>query len=77
MVNYMKTFLKVWFSSDGGDPSDITSRLVGMGFKPTTGGYDYVYIWKRMPTIDDLVEFAEQVQQTLKGTGIYFKLETQ
>lgn len=71
-----KTYLKVWFSSDGRNPSEITSMLVGMGFKPTTGGYDYVYIWRKKPSIEDLVVFAEQVQQTLKGTGVYFKLET-
>ncbi len=75
-IPLIRTYLKLWFSSEGELPSRVTSMLVGMGFKPTPGEYDYVYIWRKKPSVDDLVQLAEQVQQTLKGTNTYFKLES-
>ena len=43
----MKTYLIVWFNSEGAKPSDITERLLSMGFQPVEGEYDYLYNWDR------------------------------
>ena len=72
----MKTYLIVWFNSEGAKPSDISDRLLSMGFSPVEGEYDYSYNWDSRAEINDIIKFGDQVQNTLKDTGVLFKLET-
>ena len=72
----MKTYLIIWFNSEGAKPSDITERLLSMGFQPVEGEYDYIYTWDSRAAIDDIIKFGDQVQYTLKGSGALFKFET-
>ncbi len=72
----MKTYLIVWFNSEGSKPSDITERLLSMGFRPVEGEYDYLYTWDSHADIEEIIKFGDQVQNTLKGSGALFKLET-
>lgn len=72
----MKTYLVVWFSSEGAAVTDVTDRLMSMGFRPVHGNYDYVYDWGKQAAVDDAMSMGEQVQATLKGCGVTFKLET-
>ncbi len=72
----VRTYIRLWFSSDGARPSEIGGLLTSLGFQPSKGGYDYVYHWRKKPNIDDLLELARHVQLTLKGTKVYYKLET-
>ena len=73
----MKTYLTVLFSTRGGRPSDVVERLQMIGFKPTTGNYDFVYDWDKNATLDDTIYFADKVHETLKGQGVLFRLETE
>jgi len=43
----MKTYLTIWFSSEGAEPTTVAQKLQSMGFKPIKGHYDHVYDWKR------------------------------
>ena len=72
----MKTFLIIWFSSDGRSPTDVSERLLSLGFRPIEGQYDYVYEWDSSADLEDIVKFGNQVQNTLRGSGVMFKLET-
>ena len=72
----MKTYLIVWFNSEGAKPSDRTERLLSMGFQPVEGEYDYLYNWDSHAAIEEIIKFGDQVQNTLKGSGALFKLET-
>lgn len=72
----MKTYLSVWFNTTGSKTSEITSHLMGMGFKPTKGNYDYVYNWGKNATVDQALSLADQVHSTLKGCNVTFKTET-
>ena len=51
MGKHMKTYLTVWFSSEGADPSTVAQKLQSMGFKPIKGQHDHAYDWKREPTL--------------------------
>jgi len=66
----------VWFNSEGGRPSEITQRLMSMGFEPIQGAYDYVYEWDNSVEVDEILRFGDRVQMTLLGLGVLFKLET-
>ena len=64
----MKTFMLVWFSSEGAKPSQVNERLLALGFKPIEGNYDYVYNWGAEADIDDILQFGDKIQAVLKGT---------
>ncbi|WP_445474813.1 hypothetical protein ACT9XH_10655 [Methanococcoides methylutens] len=72
----MKTYLLIWFSSDGASPSDVNRRLMSMGFKPMQGAYDYVYDWSDNVDVDEILMFGDKVHLSLHGTGTMFKIET-
>ncbi|MCZ7356226.1 MAG: hypothetical protein O8C66_11420 [Candidatus Methanoperedens sp.] len=72
----MKSYLIVWFSSEGGKPSEINQRLMSLGFKPMQGTHDFVYEWRKNVEVDEILRFGDKVQMTLKGLDVMFKLET-
>lgn len=72
----MKSYLVVWFNSEGSEPSEVTQRLLSLGFKPIKGNYDYVYEWQGDVSVDEVLSFADKVSLTLEGTNVLFKIET-
>jgi len=72
----MITYLTVTFHSEGAKPSMVVDRLHALGFKPTTGNYDFTYEWNKKATIKEAIWFADKIQATLKGMNVLFKLET-
>lgn len=71
-----KSYLIVWFHSEGGKPSEINRRLMSLGFKPLPGAYDFVYEWGQNVDVDEILRFGDKVQMALKGLNVMFKLET-
>jgi len=73
----MKTYLTIWFSSEGAKPTAVVERLLAMGFKPTRGHYDHVYDWGRDDVeLEDILRLGNAVHETLKGFKVLYKLET-
>lgn len=72
----MKTYLVVWFSSNGSKPSVVTEILLGMGFRPIEGAYDYEYQWNHDAKIEEILMFGDKIQLELKTSDVMFKLET-
>ena len=72
----MKTYLVIWFNTDGTRSSEVTERLLSMGFRPIRGNFDYVYDWSKEVTVEDMVSLGDQVHETLKGCNVLFKLES-
>jgi len=72
----VKTYLLVWFSSEGARPSEIDRRLTSLGFEPMQGSYDFIYNWNSTVSVEKILEFGDKVYLSLQGTGVMFKLET-
>ncbi len=72
----MKTFLLIWFNSNGVSPSDVNRRLMSLGFKPMQGPYDYVYDWDDNVDVDEILRFGDKVHLSLQGSGVLFKIES-
>lgn len=72
----MKTYLTIWFNSEGASPSEVVERLRAMGFRPMKGYYDHVYDWKKKATLDDIFQLSDALHETLKGLKVIYKLET-
>jgi hypothetical protein len=72
----MKTYLIIWFNSEGARPSEVNQRLMSLGFKPMQGAYDYVIEWDSSTDVDDILRFGDRIQMTLKHLNVLFKIET-
>ncbi|MFH0986584.1 MAG: hypothetical protein V1911_00880 [Candidatus Micrarchaeota archaeon] len=72
----MKSYLTIWFSTEGKQPMDIIDRLMGMGFRPVKGNYDFVYDWSKKATIDEAINLTNKVYSSLKGCHVHFRVET-
>ena len=72
----MKTFLKIWFNSEGAGPVIVAEKLRAMDFEPIKGQYDHVYDWGRKAQLEDILQIGTAVHETLKGLKVLYKLET-
>jgi hypothetical protein len=72
----MKTYLTLYFSSEGQKPSEVVDILKKMGFKATRGNYDFVYDWGGNASVDDVVKLGNKVKIVLKKLNVFFKIET-
>lgn len=72
----MKSYLVVWFNSEGAKPSEINQRLMSLGFKPIQGSHDYVYEWGKNVDVEEILRFGDRVKMTLQGMNAMFKIET-
>jgi len=72
----VKTYLTVWFYSEGASPTVVAEKLQGMGFKPIKGPYDFAYDWGRTIELEEILHIGNAVHDTLKGLKVLYKLET-
>ena len=72
----MKSYLIVWFNSEGAKPSEINQRLMSLGFKPIQGTHDFVYEWGKNVDVEEILRFGDRVKMTLQGMNAMFKIET-
>ncbi|UCC34112.1 MAG: hypothetical protein JSW53_05460 [Candidatus Bathyarchaeota archaeon] len=72
----MKTYLTIWFSSEGAGPVVVAEKLRNMGFEPIKGQYDHVYDWGRKVDLENVLQIGTAVHETLKGLEVLYKLET-
>ncbi len=73
----MKTYLTLWFSSEGAGPVEVVDRLRSLGFKALRGYHDQVYEWGRKVELDDILQLTDKVHHTLKGLNVLYKIETE
>jgi len=72
----LKTYLTVWFNSEGAPPSKVVERLLSLGFKPLKGPYDHVYDWGKEVNLEEVLNLMNLVHETLKGLKVIYKIET-
>jgi hypothetical protein len=72
----MRTYLTLWFNSNGESPSKIVEKITGLGFKAMAGNYDLEYIWESNPSTDDILRLGNLVQEKLGGTKTLFSMDT-
>lgn len=72
----MKTYVEVLVSADGEKASLISEKLFDMGLKPSFGEHDFVYNWKDEVVLPEVLNFVDQIQSKLKGTGAILKFTT-
>lgn len=71
-----KTFLLVQLDSEGAPYSEVAEVLEDLGFRPETEGYDFVYDWGRAATVAESLNFADRIQESLRGKRVNFRIES-
>ena len=71
-----KTYLVVYFGTNGVGPSEIARRVETLGFKTLFGPYDFAYPWNHEPSKSEILALGDKVQTALQGTGAVFNLDT-
>lgn len=73
----MKTFLIMYFGTEGVPASEIAKRLEDLGFETHYGPHDFIYDWKdKKPGKEDILSLGDKVTAALKGSGAVFNLDT-
>lgn len=72
----MRTYLTIWFNSEGASPMEIKKSLETIGFKATHGNYDFFFDWAEEATVNDLLKLGDSIQNLLRGSQAMFKMET-
>ena len=72
----LKTYLMIWFNSEGAEPKTVVDKLQEMGFKPMRGPYDHVYEWTKEADLEKILQLGNTIHKTLKGLKVLYKLET-
>ncbi|UCC57864.1 MAG: hypothetical protein JSW14_05715 [Candidatus Bathyarchaeum sp.] len=57
----MKTYLTIWFSSEGANPVVVAEKPRAMGFKPVKGPYDHLYDWGREIELEEILQIGTAV----------------
>jgi hypothetical protein len=73
----VKTYLTIWFSSEGSGPVEVVDRLRSLGFEPLRGYHDHVYDWKRKIELGDILQLTDKIHETLKGMNVLYKIDTE
>ncbi|MGA1821388.1 MAG: hypothetical protein ACMUIG_02550 [Thermoplasmatota archaeon] len=73
----MKTYLQIFFNSEGSRPSDILDTLMNMGFKPIKGSHDFVYEWDKNTEVRDIIWFGDKIHEALRGHHVYYTMDTE
>lgn len=73
----MRTYLIVYFGTEGTRASEVASKLEKLGFKTVYGPYDFIYNWgDRMPSAQEILALGDKIVDALKGSGAVFNLDT-
>ncbi|MFW6110816.1 MAG: hypothetical protein ACOC6H_02140 [Thermoproteota archaeon] len=72
----LKTYLTMMFYSEGANPVEVVERLRSLGFEPVKGIHDHVYDWGRDVELDEILQIATSVHETLKGSKVLYQLDT-
>ena len=71
-----KTYLVMYFGTEGINPTETAKRLETIGFKTEFGPYDFVFDWKKQPTKSEVLSLGDKVANSLKDSGAVFNLDT-
>lgn len=72
-----KTYLIMYFGTEGIKASDIAKKVEALGFETLFGSVDFVYNWKdKKPTKAEVLAIGDKLTALLKGSGAVFNLDT-
>jgi len=72
-----KTYLVMYFGTQGVKTSDVAKKVESLGFESTFGSVDFIFNWKdKKPTKEDVLSLGDKVAKALENSGAVFNLDT-
>lgn len=72
-----KTYLIMYFGTQGMKSSEISERVEDLGFESVIGSVDFVYDWKgKTPSKEEILALGDKLVSVLEGSGAVFNLDT-
>jgi len=71
-----KTYLVMFFGTNGKKPSEVAKGIESLGFETTIGPVDFIYEWNEKPSEEQILELGDKVSEALKNSGAVFNLDT-
>lgn len=72
-----RTYLIMYFGTQGAKTSETAKKVEALGFKTLFGSVDFVYDWKEgMPTKEEVLALGDKLAKVLQGSGAVFNLDT-
>ncbi len=69
----MRTYVKMYFSSEGAGPLDVVEDLKKMGFRTEVGDYDFSISWE---TPEQYGSIVRKLHGTLAGSRVRYTIMT-
>jgi hypothetical protein len=69
----MRTYVKMYFSSEGAGPLDVVDDLKKMGFRTEVGEFDFSISWE---TPEQYGTIIKRLHSTLAGTRTRYTIMT-
>lgn len=72
-----KTYLVMYFGTQGVKASDVAKKVETLGFQSAFGSVDFIYDWKdKKPAKEDVLSLGDKVAKALEKSGAVFNLDT-
>ena len=69
----MRTYMKVYFSSNGKSPREVLSKMEALGWKPVIGDYDFVWEGGLSDSLGDMfLEHLDKVHEALSDCDVRY-----
>ncbi|RLF49622.1 MAG: hypothetical protein DRN20_01570 [Thermoplasmata archaeon] len=69
----MKTYIKLYFNSEGAPPMEVINTLKSVGFQPVVGNYDFVIEYE---SPQEYAEILTKLHNALRGKRVSYTLTT-
>lgn len=69
----MKTYVDIYFNSEGPQPTDIVESMRGIGLEPLRGPHDFIFEWK---DDDEFLAKVGEIHKILQGLNVIYRFET-
>ena len=70
----MHSYIDLYFSAEGISPLEVSDRLrAAAGMEFIIGPHDIAFEWH---TVEDFRRKLNKVHEALKGTGVFYRIET-
>ena len=72
-----KTYLIMYFGTQGVKASEIAKKVESAGFETLFGSVDFIYDWKnKTPSKSEILALGDKLTTLLEGSGAVFNLDT-
>lgn len=72
-----QTHLVLYFGTENGlSMKELVKKVEKLGFSSALGPVDFIKVWNKEPTKEQIFDLGDKIKAELKGSGVIFNLDT-